>query len=143
MDNKPVNTTDAVEKNVDNINIKQNYLFAILFITSFAFTILASLLKFVYFKNFPVTIEQPCDSAIDLCFLRDCVEEECLAHELEVYRVATLNASDYAECYTKDGCFEFCNQDETCMISYCEQGSATCTDQDKKNANKADYEEVN
>lgn len=62
---------------------------------------------FYYQKNYEFTVEAPCDSTQQSCFIRDCSNGECPPNGLEVYRAFTLKAKDFEKC-SDDSCLSEC-----------------------------------
>lgn len=71
---------------------------------------------FLVRKDYEFVVEVPCDPETEICYARDCEEEECPVNGLETYTVFTLRAADFARC-----------ADGTCLME-CRTGEISCSE---------------
>ncbi len=72
---------------------------------------------FVYQKNYDFIVEAECNPEEQVCFIRDCSEEDsCPPNGLERYRIFNLKARDVKKC-----------ADNSCLVE-CVSGIISCTE---------------
>lgn len=78
--------------------IKEEGLFII--VTCLIISVLIAAYYIFYIKEeYAMTVEAPCDSSLQSCFIRDCTNpDDCPANGLTEYRIFDVKASDFETC---------------------------------------------
>jgi hypothetical protein len=102
----------------------------ILFLSGFFVVIAGSFARYYFLKEFPINIEVPCDSTLELCFHRDCeIEDECPPNGLSDYRQFEILGRTFATCSEIDGCEVLCKTTSECTEIVCgEDEEDVCTE---------------
>lgn len=105
-------------------SIKVNYMLQYLFLSRQKLLILTILVllmpifsnfyKFYLTKNYNYIIEQNCDDSKNICFIRNCDDDECPPNGLTKYRQFYIKAEDFKLC-----------EDNSCEIE-CLNGQINC-----------------
>lgn len=86
-----------------------------------------SVLRYMVFKNYDMTIEVACDSEREHCFTRSCVEGDCPPNELENYKKYLIKGFLFDKC-EEDTCKHFCENPRNCEQIECDSGAGdTCS----------------
>lgn len=82
------------------------------FLTTITLLVIIAILSTAYFflfrKDYIISVEAWCDPAQNICFTRDCFGGECPANELELYRIFSVHADEFAQC-SDDACLQECD----------------------------------
>ncbi len=104
-----------------------NKIFLWLVALSVVVVILSTAYKFTLQKNYDFVVEASCDPTSEVCFYRDCNEEECPPNGLEYYKTMLVSAADFSKC-SDNSCTIQCTENKiSCQEVVCgESENDTC-----------------
>ncbi len=88
--------------------------------------IIVSGYKYLITKDYEFLVEAPCNSALSLCYVRDCDNDYCPPNGLSEYRVFSIPASRFKDC-SDNSCANVCVAGGPCTEAACsEEAGDSC-----------------